>query len=175
MAKNRRVQWRPLIVSPVNTGTNFNCCPSESFFLAPGGGLIVKKATRCITRIATIETAVRIFPFSFFSFYMELFSSGQIRFLVVSNRAEPLIRCAFIITWPDLFSLVRHPFRVVLVRGKRAFERAAIARSSLFMLWSWNFNCITIGFLLETIREIRWMRDCDPNEGNCKEKWPFFI
>lgn len=134
VAKNRRVQWRPLIVSPVNTGTNFNCCPSESFFLAPGGGLIVKKATRCITRIATIETAVRIFPFSFFSFYMELFSSGQIRFLVVSNRAEPLIRCAFIITWPDLFSLVRHPFRVVLVRGKRAFERAAIARSSLFML-----------------------------------------
>lgn len=50
VAKNRREQWRSLIVSPVNTGTNFNCCPSESFFLAPGGGLIVKKATRCITR-----------------------------------------------------------------------------------------------------------------------------
>lgn len=67
---------RSLIVSPVNTETNFNCCPSESFppvgLLQFRRGLIVKKATvSCIT-VAVVSRARQLKR----PVRTELFSSG---------------------------------------------------------------------------------------------------
>lgn len=127
VAKNRREQWRSLIVSPVNTGTNFNCCPSESFFLAPGGGLIVKKATRCITR-DNWNGRSNFFFFLFF-FFHEIVLKRADRFLFLSNGAKPLTRCAFVITWSDLFSSVH--FESFSFEGGRGGKN--VPKSCLFV------------------------------------------
>lgn len=115
VAKNRREQWRSLIVSPVNTGTNFNCCPSESFFLAPGGGLIVKKATRCITR-DNWNGRSNFFFFFVFLFSWNCFEAGRSVPLPVkrSKAINSLCFCNHVIG-----SFFLRSFRVVFVEGGR--------------------------------------------------------